>query len=460
MSLPAKKKLTEEQCASDYLGVTWSQDEHAWQASITVQDIPRVLGSFHSERAAAARYDETASRLGRPLNFQKPSASAEGGMKVSTEFRGVSWDGLQWAAYVPIDGVHIHLGCFASEVAAACKHDEHAPRFGLPQNFTPNLPLAKKNTEVEAQRKRKKLDSPKGAAPMPPESSLLQRAEPGDASARATNHRSGAAPATRPVQATKPAAHMKVLPDTDTGPRDRAEVRPDIAGEGLPDEVGVGEEARPQRAAKLLAHVKMVPDIDGGCSRHMGVSESGSGLRAAAANSSAKRTHERKEVDDELRHGPGDGSAEGEDADDKCCLCGKLWTAGEDGWPLCDQLGCKNIVCSTCVSHSGLPLADLFFCPLCTGSHASAKAVATSCVDASAAAACSTEPDVADRKEDAVNRGAQRSSHRNSRFTGVSWHSKKIGGERKKHGGNKQHLGFFAEDKEEDAARKCDQAKQ
>ena len=62
------------------------------------------------------------------------------------------------------------------------------------------------------------------------------------------------------------------------------------------------------------------------------------------------------------------------EGEDECCLCGRIWTDGDQGWPLCDSAGCSNVVCAICTS--AVHVAELFFCPPCSGSGISAAAVA------------------------------------------------------------------------------------
>lgn len=81
-------------------------------------------------------------------------------------------------------------------------------------------------------------------------------------------------------------------------------------------------------------------------------------------------------------------NGEGGDSNDECCVCGDEWSDGRQGWVLCDTGGCENTVCPECVSSLSLSVSELFYCPACAGSGASAAAAAGGAV-ASAVAACS-----------------------------------------------------------------------
>ena len=76
----------------------------------------------------------------------------------------------------------------------------------------------------------------------------------------------------------------------------------------------------------------------------------------------------------------------GENSNDECCICGDEWN-GEKGWVLCDSSGCENTVCSKCTSTLCLSVSELFYCPICSGSLASAAATAGGAV-ATAVSAC------------------------------------------------------------------------
>ena len=62
----------------------------------------------------------------------------------------------------------------------------------------------------------------------------------------------------------------------------------------------------------------------------------------------------------------------GENSDDECCLCGKLWEPYCTGWPLCDTPNCPNVCCTDC--SRALIVSDQFYCPMCSGSGQSAAA--------------------------------------------------------------------------------------
>ena len=59
---------------------------------------------------------------------------------------------------------------------------------------------------------------------------------------------------------------------------------------------------------------------------------------------------------------------------DECSLCSKQWQEGQEGWPLCDSNGCENVCCVECTVTMDLLVADLFYCPACSGAGVSAAA--------------------------------------------------------------------------------------
>ncbi|CAJ1970341.1 unnamed protein product [Cylindrotheca closterium] len=76
----------------------------------------------------------------------------------------------------------------------------------------------------------------------------------------------------------------------------------------------------------------------------------------------------------------------GENSEDECCLCGRLWDASCTGWPLCDTANCPNVCCSTC--SQALIVSDMFYCPICSGSGESAAATVGGAI-ATAVSVCS-----------------------------------------------------------------------
>lgn len=56
----------------------------------------------------------------------------------------------------------------------------------------------------------------------------------------------------------------------------------------------------------------------------------------------------------------------GENSEDECCLCGRLWDQTCTGWPLCDTPSCPNTVCKDCAK--ALIVTEFFYCPPCGGS--------------------------------------------------------------------------------------------
>ena len=78
----------------------------------------------------------------------------------------------------------------------------------------------------------------------------------------------------------------------------------------------------------------------------------------------------------------------GENSSDECCMCGDVWTEGQQGWILCDsENGCENTVCAKCATALNCSVSELFYCPICAGSGQSAAATAGGAV-ATAVAAC------------------------------------------------------------------------
>jgi len=76
----------------------------------------------------------------------------------------------------------------------------------------------------------------------------------------------------------------------------------------------------------------------------------------------------------------------GESSEDESCLCGKLWTPDQPGWPLCDTPNCPNTVCAQCAQIHQLIVSELFFCPPCAGSGQSAAATVGGAVATAVAA--------------------------------------------------------------------------
>lgn len=76
----------------------------------------------------------------------------------------------------------------------------------------------------------------------------------------------------------------------------------------------------------------------------------------------------------------------GENSEDECCLCGRLWDPSCTGWPLCDTPNCPNVCCSDC--SQALIVSELFYCPPCSGSGESAAATVGGAV-ATAIGVCS-----------------------------------------------------------------------
>lgn len=78
---------------------------------------------------AARAYDDVAAHHGLQLNFS--ADGSEPGMappKVTSQYRGVTWNKreLKWQASIDVNGKHVNLGHFQTEVEAAHKYDEAA----------------------------------------------------------------------------------------------------------------------------------------------------------------------------------------------------------------------------------------------------------------------------------------------------------------------------------------------
>ena len=120
--------------SSKFIGVCWNGTRKLWRASIWSDGKQMNLGQFHSENDAARKYDEAASRFGRPLNFppgggggdeeavSKKTPAGGGGEEAVTvtnksldqsnelpprrksQFRGVTWhqQNMKWHAYIRV----------------------------------------------------------------------------------------------------------------------------------------------------------------------------------------------------------------------------------------------------------------------------------------------------------------------------------------------------------------------
>lgn len=66
----------------------------------------------------------------------------------------------------------------------------------------------------------------------------------------------------------------------------------------------------------------------------------------------------------------------GGNSSDECCVCGKVWQEGQQGWVLCDTDGCDSTVCVQCTTTLSLIVSELFYSPLCAGTGISAAASA------------------------------------------------------------------------------------
>ena len=88
--LPGSDWNSEEGKQSKFRGVCWDKSKPKWMASIKIEARPKFLGYFDNEEAAARKYDEHASSLGRPLNFPS-EGQAQATKGKSSMFRGVHW---------------------------------------------------------------------------------------------------------------------------------------------------------------------------------------------------------------------------------------------------------------------------------------------------------------------------------------------------------------------------------
>ena len=135
----ARAQIAGKTKKSCFLGVSWHSRDKRWVAKITCDTKTYHLGNFVHEEAAARKYDESASPLGRPLNF--PADGEESVDKRCTHksslFVGVHWSIGQkkWIARIRVDGKKVDLGSFSDEKAAARKYDEAAARIGRKLNF-------------------------------------------------------------------------------------------------------------------------------------------------------------------------------------------------------------------------------------------------------------------------------------------------------------------------------------
>jgi hypothetical protein len=141
------------------IGVHRTKSGLKWQAKISIGGKSTFLGTFDTQEAAARRYDEKATRLGRPLNFPNFSENeasdiksdgevaqgdAERPLVDATHERRADFFGVApakdggWQASIPVDGKLVVLGVFPSAIDAALKYDRSANRLGRPLNFPKN----------------------------------------------------------------------------------------------------------------------------------------------------------------------------------------------------------------------------------------------------------------------------------------------------------------------------------
>ena len=103
------------------------------------------MGYFETEEAAARKFDEAASPLGRPLNFPGEEVvkveGSSGGDGRWSRYKGVRWNGKTNTWVVKIksaeDGKFVQLGSFDDEEAAARAYDASAQPLGMLLNFPP-----------------------------------------------------------------------------------------------------------------------------------------------------------------------------------------------------------------------------------------------------------------------------------------------------------------------------------
>ena len=126
--------------SSLFIGVSWTERNQKWCASIKVDGKRKHLGYFDDDVEAARAYDTFAADLGRQLNM--PTAGSDARVVLnSSRFIGVSLAPFQskwkWGAEITTDGELTQLGQFDDEEEAACAYDVAAARLGWPVNFPP-----------------------------------------------------------------------------------------------------------------------------------------------------------------------------------------------------------------------------------------------------------------------------------------------------------------------------------
>ena len=142
-----------DETKSSFAGAYWDRHNKTWLCRIRLDGLNLHLGSFATDDECARKYDEVASRHGKPLNFPRatrevrdgrnglalPTTTVKAAERVSTHSRyvGVTWhrQDQKWQAAIKIDGRSIHLGHFENEDDAARKYDEVAASKGRPINF-------------------------------------------------------------------------------------------------------------------------------------------------------------------------------------------------------------------------------------------------------------------------------------------------------------------------------------
>jgi hypothetical protein len=131
--------------ATSFKGISWDTRVNKWKAQISIGHKAIHLGYFETEEAAARKFDEAASPLGRPLNFPGEEVvkveGSSGGDGRWSRYKGVRWNGKTSTWVVKIksasDGKFVQLGSFDDEEAAARAYDASAQPLGMLLNFPP-----------------------------------------------------------------------------------------------------------------------------------------------------------------------------------------------------------------------------------------------------------------------------------------------------------------------------------
>ena len=171
-SLPAAAAASESAATphSDYVGVCWYLKRSKWRVLLEHDGQQHHVGYFgpEEEEAAACAYDTAARRLRGPqahstnfkLNFPtaKEKAKLAQSPPLGSDFIGVTWYKVssKWKAqiYVPHEGRNVHIGYFVDEEAAARAYDDEARRLrgseAHSSKFKLNFPTVKEKSNCPA----------------------------------------------------------------------------------------------------------------------------------------------------------------------------------------------------------------------------------------------------------------------------------------------------------------------